>query len=288
MLTYLRLDGTDLHDHVEGAGARDVARATGLVGLSAPRGESRALTEQHGSINRARWLSSKLITIEGECWGDTIDDAYAQYAEVEEAFYGTLSDPAGKLLEWPRMDLTDDLQAPVKLAGELMPPIEEGAALLRYQAQVEQMDPRAYSQTLKSVIGADLAEGGGGLMFPFTFPLDFTESAGGIADVVNGGRIETPPLVRIYGPVTSPRYVLDASDLLVKIVGEVGSGDYLEVDHAKRTVKLNGTTLRMNLLDAPTSRFFDVPTGEHELRLFASNFGAGARIEVELRDAYGG
>lgn len=289
MLTYVRLDGTELHDYTtgDGHGHRDLTRVAGLVGLSAPRGSSTANTEQHGTTNRNRWLGSKIITLEGECWGVTHADAYAQFDEVADAFYRTLTDPAGKLIEWPRPDGIA-LRARVKLVGDVAPPLEEGGAVLVWQAQVEQMDPRAYSQTLDTVVGADLSAGGGGLMFPFTPPLDFDESAGGIATVTNDGKLETPPVVRIYGPVTSPRYVLDSSEVGVKIIGEVASGDYLEIDHAKRTVKLNGTTRRMNLLDTLNSQFFDVPTGVHTVRLLALNYGAGAHLRVETRDAHGG
>lgn len=285
MLTYLRLGGVDLHDFVEGAGARDVTRVAGLIGLGAPRGESQPLTEQHGSVNRGRWMSSKIVTIEGECWGTTISDAYDQYAIVEQAFYEALTNPAGSVLEWPRMDAADDLQAQVKLAGELLPPIEEGAALLRYQAQVEQMDPRAYSQTLKTIEGVALTSEG--LAFPLKFSFDFNQG-GGIVEVVNAGRIETPPVVRIFGPVTDPSYALDSSSSMIKVTGAIAAGDYLEVDHAKRTVKLNGSILVMDLLDAPASRFFDIPPGAHELRLLAPSFGVGAHLQVNLRDAYGG
>lgn len=697
MIDYLRLDGTELHDFDDASGGhRDIARVEGLVGLSTPRGESKVKSEQHGRTARRRWLDSKIVTIEGECWGVDMDDAYAQFDEVAAAFYRTLTDPVGKLLEWrrasddARIDLTnlvanpsfetnivdggwtsnvsagmaasavtrdaawskygaaslhitatngvtgtnravtyrtptgvngiptvagesfivaadvnvidapasgfhrlrvtwydiaggtistqegslangggtqtvgaqriamiavapvgaafvsvavapffvaadatgetadayfdgvfcargastaasyfdgdtDDAvwngtahaststfvgkgrQALVKLVGDIAPPLEGGASTLRYQVQVEQLDPRAYDQHLRSVVGTDLVAGGGGLDFvalpgmvnvarkpsaegasttwwspnvgppgfltsgagaifndlglvppfgsraihvnttnaaagqgatqtglvgPFTagvtytaafyvkgaaggepveaifgfdgtdasaavspvvtngwqrvtvswtptadrasayltirtktatattfyvdallvtdtdlanlpayfdgdqagaawgvigsglsrdeyvsyrnlggltFPLDFDESAGGVAVVENAGKIETPPLVRVYGPATSPRYVLGSSGDEVKINGEIASGDFLEIDHATRTVKLNGTTKRMNLLDVPASRFFDLPAdADDEVRMLALSYSAGAHIEVESRDAYGG
>lgn len=290
MLDYLRLDGTDLHDYRVANGERDVVRVEGLVGLPGPKGESSNVAEGHGKRNRNRWLDSKLVVVEGECWGNTLTDAYTMFDDVSDAFYRTLTDPAGKLLSWQHGNGGRALQALVKLAGPITPPLEEGAALLRYQAQVEQMDPRAYEQALSTVVGGALNATGGGLTFPLVFPLAFTESTGGAANVVNAGRVETPPIVRIYGPVTSPRYLLDGapSGEQVKINGSIGSGDFLEVDHAKRTVKLNGTTLRSNLLDVPASRFFDVPKGAHEIRLVALNFGVGAHVEVDLRGAFVG
>lgn len=286
MLEYLRLDGIDLLDYEPTPGrGREIARIEGLVGLGTPRGDSRARSEAHGAINRSRYQNSKIISIDGETWGATVEEAFAEYDEVSDAFNRTLEEGT-KLLTWKRYGSLE-LQARVKAAG-LSAPIEESAAMLRYQGQLEQTDPRSYSQTLRTAIGADLTAGGGGLVFPFVPPIMFGASAGGVANVVNGGKIETPPKVRIYGPVTSPQYLLDTSGFGVKITGEVLAGEYLEVDHANRTVKLNGTTLRMNLLDAPASRFFDVPRGPHTIRLLAINFGAGAHIEVETRDAYAG
>lgn len=292
MLSYLRLNGVDLLDYTtsDGTGHRDVASVTGLVGLGAPRGESKRKTERHGNTNRGRHMDSRIISVEGEAWGTDDTACEKQWREVEAAFYATLLTDDGALLEWGIGAL--DLQAYVKLTGDLLPAITNPASSLPYQAQVEQLDPRAYAQVRQTAVGANLAVGGGGLVFPFTFPILFTPSTGGIAHVANLGNIETPPVVRVYAgavaPLISPWYSLGSTGEVVKITGTVDSNSYLEIDHAKRTVKINGNALRMSLLDTPNSTFFDVPPGDDIVRLIASNFGAGAHIEVDTRDAYGG
>lgn len=290
MLEYLRIDGIDLHDYVSGGVARDVAKVDGLIGLTAPKGDSKQRSDGHGSApNRSRFLSAKIVTIEGELWGTTDDDAYAAHDELEAVLYRTLSE-GPKLLTYKRAGAAGlALQRLVKLASPLEPPVENDATTLRYQLMLEADDPRAYSQALRTAVGAALSAGGGGLTFPMTFPIRFTTSAGGTATVTNGGRVETPPLVRVYGPVTSPTYRLVTTGEEVKITGTINAGEYLVVDHDKRTLTLNGVTRRMNFLDTPNSRFFQIPPdGDFDVRMFATNFGAGAHIEVDTRDAYGG
>lgn len=287
MLDYLRIDGIDLHDYDGALADRAVSRVEGLVGLAAPKSQVRTKADGHGTVNRSRWQDSKIVTIEGEVWGNTLIDAFADFDAITAPFERTMREGA-KLLTWRRGGGGLQLQSYVKLASPLLPPLEEGAALLKYQVQVEQMDPRAYSQTLQTVVGNALTAGGGGLVFPMTFPILFTESNGGEVAVFNGGKIETPPVTRIYGPVTSPAVRLVTTGEEVRLSGEVASGEYVELDHQKRTVRLNGSLLRMNLLNVPASEFFDVPPLAHTIRLLASNYGAGAHAEVLLRDAYGG
>lgn len=182
---------------------------------------------------------------------------------------------------------TPGVQARVKLMAPFAPPLEGGAAYMPYQAQFEQLDPRAYSQALRSVKSSTPYDSSGGLSFPFEFPFSFAQNAETSVLAVNNGEVETPPVMRIYGPVSNPRYVDDAGKQ-IKIKGDIEYGSYLEVDHAARTLKVNGLTSVMHLLDATDSTFFELDPGRTVVSLYVDSYGAGSYLEVRSRDAYAG
>lgn len=289
-LVTIRADGstrtTILHDAVTPGAMRQVANADGLYGWPSPRSATRPRTERHGSYDRSRWLPEKIVSLDGEVWDASIGAAFASFDTILTALYETLKAPG--TLRWRRAGAGLALQAAVKLAGDITPPLAEGAALLKWQAQLRQADPRAYAQTLQTIVGADLAAAGGGLLFPFRFPIAFTPSGGGSAVVTNGGIADTPPIIRLYGPLTSPRVLLVTTGEQVLLTGDIAAGDFVELDHQAATVRLNGNTLRMGLLDSANSTFFDVPPGAHTIRVLASVYAPGGHGEILLRDAYGG
>lgn len=289
MLSYVRIDGIDFHAHADANGAREVARADGLLGIGPPRDRSRARQERHGATDRTRFLADKVWTLEGEVWGIAQEDAYNKWYEIERVLYSMLR-TGPKVCEWQQGLTGRAFRGMLTLASDVRPPLEEGAAVLRYTAQVRFAKGYVLSQTLRTIVGGDLTAGGGGGMYPTTYPFMYGESGGGVAIVQNPGTVETPPIVRVHGPATSPRYVLGSTGQQVKLVGEIGASDFIEVDHDERTVKLNGGTSRMNMLDTANSTFFDIPPAAAPatdiVSMLAVTFGAGAHLEVDTRDAY--
>lgn len=108
--------------------------------------------------------------------------------------------------------------------------------------------------------------------------------------VVNPGNIETPPVVRLVGPLTAPRYVLTSTGEQVVINGSLLAGQTLEIDHAVPSVKLNGAR-SMALFNSAQSQIFDIPGApEGQARVpqtvqLRAQGGTG-RIEVDCRGAY--
>lgn len=174
----------------------------------------------------------------------------------------------------------------VRLASDVDPPLEEGAAMLRYQAQFYAEDPRAYSQQLATSASTGLVDAAGGLIFKEPFPWVFNPSSGAEARVRNSGSRPTPPVLRIYGYCTAPTIRLLTTGEEIVLTGEIANGDYLEIDVANHTVKLNGATSRRNLLNAAATTWWEIPTGTHTVQLLASNFDATARVDVISRSAY--
>jgi hypothetical protein len=174
----------------------------------------------------------------------------------------------------------------VKLASDLDPALAEVGAYLPWQAQFYCPDPRTYAQAQSTWRSGPLAGAAGGLKFPFTFPFQFNPSAlGGASGIVYGTR-PTPPILRVYGYCSTPRVQLLSTGEEIVLTGEVGAGDYLELDCAARTVKLNGLTSRLNLLDFTGTSWWELPPGTQTVQLFATSFDANARVDVLSRAAY--
>ena len=264
---------------------RSLRRADGLVGVPGTRDSVRPWPNAHGSIDESRWMTDRVITLEGEIWGSTYEQVFDEFGLINKAFLESLTE-GPSTLKWTRGGAGTALQAEVKLAGPVQTSIAEGGKFLRYQALLRAPDPRAYSQTQTTGTGGSLSTAAGGLVFPDPFAWTFSASGGGSVSVNNTGDIPTPAIFRIYGSVTTPQIRLVETGETIALTGSVGAGDYLEVNVAERTVSLNGTTSRLNLLDYANTTWFELPVGTSTIRLLAGTFDGSARVDAIYRPAF--
>jgi hypothetical protein len=148
-------------------------------------------------------------------------------------------------------------------------------------------DPRFYDNSLHTVtigLGATVFTGFG-LPFGFSFGFGGTSSTTDIATVDVEGNRPTPPVFTITGPVTDPRILNDDTGVEMKFSSIVlGAGETLVVDIKNRTVKLNGSTNRRNLLVAPT--WFDLQKGINHLRFRATSSDPSAQLQTAYYPAW--
>lgn len=179
------------------------------------------------------------------------------------------------------------LQRLVKLDSDVTPHISGGNDReLVFQAQFFAEDPRAYTVHQDLISSTALSTASGGLKFPMKFPFKFTPSGGGTATVTNKGNRPTPPVFRIYGMCVNPAIVNVDSGERITIAGTIANGDFLEIDVANRTAKLNGGTLQNNLIDSVNTTWFELPRGSTNLQLTSGTFDGTARLDTLLRSAY--
>ena len=164
--------------------------------------------------------------------------------------------------------------------------VADVGATMAFAFQLAAERSTAEGQTETTTSSDALTGTGGGLSFPKAFPWSFTGSAGGQVTVVNAGTATAYPVLRIYGAASAPVITHAASGKKLTFTGSVGAGDYLEVDLFERTVKLNGTTNRLNLLDITNSQWFGLGVGSNIVRMAAGSFDASARLDVVARDAF--
>lgn len=288
MLSYITLGTESLHS--ESATSKRIAHsAQGLEALAAPRQTIRNRPSAHGAIDTTRYSEGQTVVIDGECSGDTVEDAFTEWDRVKAALLATL--PDGGTLKWRRGGTGQELQRTVKLASLTDPVVDGVSTQLLYQAQLHSPDPRAYSQTLQTVVGNPLTAGGAGLTFPLTFPFVFTESSGGEASVTNGGSRGTLPVIDLFGFATSPAVILVETGERVQLEGQISAGEFIRLDFATQQALLNGTVDRRNLLDNVASTFFEIPAAtaaqpSYTLRMTAQNVTAEAHLEASWRAAY--
>ena len=280
----LSTSGSPVTLHSTTAGSKAVVtRAEGLQGTAPVRNLITPRSQASGAFVRSRFTEHRTITLEGEIVDTTIEAAFDRYDTIAAALYDAIS--TERTLKWTRDSSGQQLQAGVRLS-ELQPlTLTDGAPWIKYQVTLVAPDPRVFDQTQTTGTGAALAAAAGGKTYTYTYTRGYNPSSGGTVSYNNTGSVPTPPVIRIYGYCTSPQVILSDDTRLV-FSGEVADGDYLEVDCSARTVKLNGTTSRLNLLDPVNSSFFALPVGSGSLQMVASNFNSNARADVIYRPAF--
>ncbi|NDB19072.1 MAG: hypothetical protein EB027_07435 [Actinobacteria bacterium] len=271
-----------LHSTAAGSNAV-VTRAEGLQGTPPVRNLVTQRSQASGGFVRSRFTDTRSVVLEGEVLGTSIENAFDNFDVIAAAMYDSIS--TERTLKWRRDSSGELLQAGVRLSDFQPLTLTDGAAWIKYQATFTCPDPRVYSQTLTTGTGAALSAAAGGKTYNYTYTRGYNPSSGGNVSYTNSGSVPTPPIIRIYGYCTSPQVVLTDDTRLI-FTGEVGDGDYLEVDCANRTVKLNGSTSRLNLLDPVNSTFFALPVGTGTVQMVASNFNANARADLIYRPAF--
>lgn len=267
---------------------RRLGQSQGLHGLPAPRRIVRNRPGGHGEINTTRHYGSRQPIWNGILKGATPTALWAEYDAILEALWGLVDE--ARLLKWERADGLE-LQSLVKLADALSPPINatDAGRFLPYQVMFDREDPRNYSQALHLETGDPLTGSGGGFGFPFGFNFGFTGGiGGGDVQAVNTGTIDTPATFTIHGQITHPQIKLVSTGALISLIGELSAGATLVIDSQQRTVMLDGTTDRGNLIDAAATdwRAGLVPAGGGTYRLLGTTWDASARLDVATRDAY--
>lgn len=163
----------------------------------------------------------------------------------------------------------------VKLAGPVEPALTPGSPVMRYEASLYAEDPRAYSQSIRTAVGA-------------------AESAGGVVSVTNGGNTPSPWIARIYGPssgsIPNPRLVSYTAARELNLTGSVPTGSYLELDSRERTLTMvvvatSARTARQDMWTPTTSRWWENPPGVSTIQLDAVG-STDAHVEFITRDAF--
>ena len=132
------------------------------------------------------------------------------------------------------------------------------------------------------------ASGGGGLTFNFTFSINFADSTGGSTGTfTNDGDNDSWPIIRLWGPITSPIMVSGTLNLAVRLPGlTVEDGQYVDFDMFEETV-IGPSGSVSQYVDWTTSKFFPLIPGPNVLSVIGSATSAlSTRFTVTWHDSY--
>lgn len=264
---------------------REIVSVTGLYGVGALRDSRRVRPQAHGGIDETRYEDGRLVSLVGQIASTvSLADLYNEWRLVTAPMLATLDGSAANL-KWTEPSGLS-LQMAVRLASDIEPPLHDQASMLDYQVQFFAQDPRAYSQTLQTITGTVLSSSGGGMVFPKKFPFTFASSGGGTVSFTNGGNRPTPPIFQVYGQCVNPQIVCLDTGVRIVLNGTIPAGQYLELNAAKRTVKMGGTVGAANFYDAANSTWADMPANAtSNFQLIAASFDGVARLDVQGRNA---
>lgn len=157
-------------------------------------------------------------------------------------------------------------------------------AVLQFKAT----DPRRYVTNL-STATCSPPTSSGGVTWPITWPITWsTLGTGGSVNVVNAGDFDTPPVIQIKGPLTTPFVVRQDTGDVLEFNTSLAAGDTIVVDVLADTVTLNGTQTGSLLSDrsAPVSSFRMPPGTTGLLLREAAGPDPSASMTVTYRSAY--
>lgn len=158
-----------------------------------------------------------------------------------------------------------------------------------YSVMVTAADPRRYGTALQSGT-TGLPSTTGGLAFPVTFPITFSATTvAGQINAVNGGTLDTRPVLTIAGPVVAPTVsglYPDGSVRQLVYSQDLQSGDALVIDTDAHSVILNGSVSRRRFLTV-SSGWPTIPAGGSVTYQFQSGtYDASAMLTATWRSAW--
>jgi len=250
----------------------------------ADQGDKRAWS--HGAWSGVEWMDQAVVPMRILVRGTGAAGWLAAHQQLAKAFA-----PVG--------ETTADVELRFLLAGveyllrgrpRMIEPAAQmlGSGQVYTQAAFVAPDPLIYDG-IETVHGpSGLPTVLGGLQVPITTPftIDVTY-ASGVFTVVNAGTVDTGLILRIDGPVTEPRIILErAGDTaqVLRVDVAIQGGEWLDIDTAKRTVLLNGTSNRRG---QASGEFPLLPPGTHTLRwAHGADFNSTAKITARFRSAW--
>lgn len=158
----------------------------------------------------------------------------------------------------------------------------------RVTVQFECSDPRLYSLGEYSVFISTPSETVDGLDYPLVYPLDYgVVPTPNSLIVTNAGSAPSPLTINFLGPMTNPVLVNQNTGERLGFEIVLTADDVLTVNTRLGTVILNGTADRIYTRTLTSSPIlgFDLPPGDTEMQIIASDWDAGSGVELVYRDA---
>jgi hypothetical protein len=114
-----------------------------------------------------------------------------------------------------------------------------GTGAVEFLISLVAEDPLLYNPTEKTS-GSIVRATGGGLIIPFVSPAVSAASSGGAGIATNGGNSDTPVIMKLVGPLTSPYILNQASGLFMQLNYTIPAGTTVLIDTSDDTILIEG------------------------------------------------
>lgn len=234
----------------------------------------------HGARYGSAYYGARVMTIEGEIWGDSPEDYELKRRALGQAF--TILNGLQPVTFTTRGGLV--LKADCIVNNRVEIPYESGL-MQRGTFRIELIAPFPFFLSSTTQTTAVYVFEGGGGEIPSEIPFTFSEGLAGNVDINNLGNVEAYPIIRLYGIMTDPVIRNNTSGLQLSLDYELTTTDqYIEIDTYRRTVKRGDTGA--NIFANATGDFWTLKTGINNVVLSASSYAEGARAEVVYQYHY--
>jgi hypothetical protein len=261
-------------------GARSVIGVDTVDGLGSPniRVSTNPKLSAHGALVYARFLDPRTLVFQGTIFGASDSVKRDQIQQIDLAF--TPSDVDAPLyFKMGDGNLRFVNCRPTRFAYDGDSGLARG--VVNWAAEFIAGDPRIYDSTQQiiSIESPPAEQPGHG--FDHGFDLGFGGTVGGYAQAENEGTFGTLPIVTIHGPATNPFIRHVDQDLSMDLTITLGSADYLVLDFAARTIKINGTDSSRYYALEPGSVWWEILPGANLIQ-----YGGGGTADVAFRSAW--
>lgn len=168
---------------------------------------------------------------------------------------------------------------------------EYGAYVAPLSIQFACSDPRRYSITQQSSsVNFPSQTVTTGLVYPLSYPLDYGSQASippSSLVLTNGGDAPAPAVITIHGPVTNPVITNVNTGVFLEFQITLADSDYLTIDSAAGTVRLNDVVDRLytRTVDSSPLRSFFISPNDTNIQITADSWSSGSYVSFVWRDA---
>ncbi len=237
---------------------------TSIEGLDDPafRETRQNRAAMDGQIDYAHLLAERMVTLRGKIIAKSESDLITKRQNLENAF---IKDGE---YHWLKYQLSGQVAKQVycKVFNKEITEIYIEKYIRPFRINLIAIDPRIYSQEeLTKTVYIPSAEGG--RVYAKTYPKTYgTVQTGGKIVCTNNGNYSVWPIVKMYGPLSSPKIRNnDDGQKEIQINMVVADGDYLEIDFLEKTIMLNGTASRYNYLGSSPDDWWKLKKGNNEI-----------------------
>lgn len=266
-------------------GSYEIQSIEGLADAAEIRSSDKARVVRHGLAAGFDYLGGRSVVLTVAIYSFSSATFRSAVADFREAFAAS-----GGSTEYPLTfqfpGIADGVTALINCrARKLSLPMDSTywADMATATVELFATDPLIYSAAEATTTLA-LGVSSGGLTFPLTFPMTFGASGNsGLTTVTNAGSAPSAPTFRIYGPVTNPSLRNETLDREISVGIVLGSGEFLDIDVASRSVLLGGAASRYSSLTA--AEWWELQPGGNQIRYTAAS-GTGVTVDLTWRSAW--